>query len=276
MNTKFLSNLHTHSTFSDGASTPEEIVLEAISKEFISLGFSDHSYTDNWASYCMQRDTAKDYVDSILRLKEKYSKSIEIYCGIEWDHFTFAPEYEGINFDYTIGGVHYLKTSNGDLYDVDYSLDLLKDAMSKNRMSTRDIIELYYNLVGEMVASLKPDIVAHIDLITKFNEDMRMFDENQGWYMDIVRDVLNNIKNTKCIIEMNTGAISRGYRSDPYPSKYILDEAYKRNIPITISSDSHHKNTLDFHFDNCIDIAKQVGYNAVKIFDSGKFKDLVI
>ena len=37
------SNLHTHSTFSDGKNTPEEIVLSAIEKNFLSIGFSDHS-----------------------------------------------------------------------------------------------------------------------------------------------------------------------------------------------------------------------------------------
>ena len=39
-------NLHNHSTFSDGRHTPEEIVLAAIEKNMLGIGFSDHSYTD--------------------------------------------------------------------------------------------------------------------------------------------------------------------------------------------------------------------------------------
>ena len=37
------ANFHTHSTFSDGANTPEEMVQTAISLGMTALGFSDHS-----------------------------------------------------------------------------------------------------------------------------------------------------------------------------------------------------------------------------------------
>ena len=36
-------NLHTHSVFSDGKSTPEEIVIEAIKQGLKVIGLSDHS-----------------------------------------------------------------------------------------------------------------------------------------------------------------------------------------------------------------------------------------
>ena len=37
------SNYHTHTVFSDGANTPEEMVLAAIDLGLESIGFSDHS-----------------------------------------------------------------------------------------------------------------------------------------------------------------------------------------------------------------------------------------
>lgn len=40
-----LANFHTHSTFCDGKNTPEEIVLAALEKGFVSIGFSSHGYT---------------------------------------------------------------------------------------------------------------------------------------------------------------------------------------------------------------------------------------
>ena len=39
------SNLHQHTTFSDGVHTMEEVVQEAIRRDFVSIGFSDHSFT---------------------------------------------------------------------------------------------------------------------------------------------------------------------------------------------------------------------------------------
>lgn len=45
------SNLHNHSTYSDGKSTMEENIQAAIRKNMHSLGFSDHSFTACDPSY---------------------------------------------------------------------------------------------------------------------------------------------------------------------------------------------------------------------------------
>ena len=49
-----LTNYHTHSIFSYGKNTPEEIVQKAIEKGFGAVGFSDHAPTIYDLSYCMQ------------------------------------------------------------------------------------------------------------------------------------------------------------------------------------------------------------------------------
>ena len=40
-----LTNYHTHTTFCDGKSTVEEIVLSALAKGFDAIGFSGHGFT---------------------------------------------------------------------------------------------------------------------------------------------------------------------------------------------------------------------------------------
>ncbi|MBO5357854.1 MAG: hypothetical protein J6A78_00855 [Clostridia bacterium] len=39
----YKQNLHTHTTYADGKDTPEELVLEAITRGFSSIRFSEHS-----------------------------------------------------------------------------------------------------------------------------------------------------------------------------------------------------------------------------------------
>lgn len=273
---KFLSNLHTHSTFSDGAHTPEQIVEKAISLGFVSLGISDHSYTDVVSSYCMKKDRVHEYINDIDRLKQKYKDKIEIYKGIEWDYCTPDREYENVEFDYVIGGVHYFNPLNNKYYDVDYIPKVLQDVMNENNMEVQDLIKHFYDLTAKMILKVKPDIVAHIDLITKFNEDKGIFDDSKGWYLDLVKQVLQEIKKAGCIVEINTGAISRGYRKQPYPSKYILEQVLQMNIPITISSDSHHKDTIDYFFDESLVIARAIGFTSVKMMKGGKFVDVAI
>ena len=40
-----MRDLHTHSTYSDGKASPEEVILSAIGKGLSEIGLSDHSYT---------------------------------------------------------------------------------------------------------------------------------------------------------------------------------------------------------------------------------------
>ena len=62
-----LFNYHTHTTFSDGKNTPEEIVNFAIEKGLKALGFSDHAFTEHDQRYCM-KDTC-GYAREVKRLK---------------------------------------------------------------------------------------------------------------------------------------------------------------------------------------------------------------
>ena len=72
-----LFNLHTHSIFSDGKSTPEDVVLEAINQGLKVLGFSDHSPVPFENSFAIKNDEVQNYIDTINFLKEKYKDQIE-------------------------------------------------------------------------------------------------------------------------------------------------------------------------------------------------------
>ena len=47
-----LANFHTHSTFSDGKNTPEELINYAIEKGFCSLGFSAGGFSAGLPPCC--------------------------------------------------------------------------------------------------------------------------------------------------------------------------------------------------------------------------------
>ena len=49
------SDLHLHTTFSDGKNSPEEMVEEAIRLGLSEIGFSDHAYTFFDERYCMAK-----------------------------------------------------------------------------------------------------------------------------------------------------------------------------------------------------------------------------
>ena len=80
-----LFNLHTHTNFSDGKSTAEEVVQEAIRQGLKILGFSDHSPVPFENSFAIKNDEVQNYIDTINSLKEKYKDQIKIYCSMEMD-----------------------------------------------------------------------------------------------------------------------------------------------------------------------------------------------
>lgn len=100
-----LSNCHTHTQFCDGRSSAEDMVLSALDKGFVSLGFTTHAPQLFDEKYCVLPSREEEYRLEILRLKEKYRNSLRIYLGIERDLFSCAaPD----NYEYYLASVHYL------------------------------------------------------------------------------------------------------------------------------------------------------------------------
>ena len=234
-------DLHTHTVYSDGKNTPEEMVLSAIEKGLQTFGISDHSYMSFDDSYCLKKETVEEYIKEIERLKTKYSDKLKILCGIEQDLYSGMPEY---GFDYVIGSVHYIKS--GDEYvAVDNTAEELKDAADKYFAGDfYSLIEEYYHLVGMVAEKTGADIIGHFDLITKFQEKEPLFDEKNERYVKAWQAAADKLIKADIPFEINYGAISRGYRTTPYPSKEIQAYILEQGGRFILSSDSHHKDTI--------------------------------
>lgn len=239
------SDYHVHTVFCDGENTPEEMAEAALARGMETLGFSGHSYTFFDERYCIPKDKLSLYRETIARLKKQYRGKLRILCGIEQDLYASEPT-EG--YDYVIGSVHYLKC--GEAYiPVDESAAILKDAV--DRFFGGDplaLAEAYFASVARL-AAMKPTIVGHLDLITKFNEQEKLFDESHPRYIAAARQAVDALLPTGALLEINTGAISRGYRSTPYPAPFLLSYILDKGGKLILSSDSHRKDTLLYGFE---------------------------
>lgn len=258
------TNFHTHSTFCDGKNTPEEIVLSAIDKGFAAIGFSGHGYTDFDLSYCM-KDT-DGYIAEIDRLKALYGDKIEILLGIEEDMFAHV---DRSRFDYIIGSSHYLCVDGG-YYAIDSSLEKFQKCIS---LFDGDIIKLadsYYTAFCDYIMRRRPDVVGHFDLITKFDEiDSGRFSSNKQ-YCALAEKYMDIASRSGCIFEINSGAMSRGVRTSPYPAENILDVLKRNDARIMISADSHSKDTLDFGFDEMRKMLLDIGFRYTYVLTKGE------
>ena len=241
-----LKDLHVHTNYCDGKDSPRDIVLAAVDMGLETLGFSGHSYTDFDESYCMSMEGVKAYKEEIKALKEEFAGRIEILCGIEQDMFSRE---DTSDFDYVIGSAHYIYFEN-EFITVDWKPEILKDAADKYFCGDMlCLAEYYYDTVAGVAERTDCDIVGHLDLITKFNETDNLIDTQNPRYIAAWKKAVDRIMRKCTLFEINTGAISRGYRTGPYPSLDIIDYIKEKGGRFILSSDSHSKDTLCFCFD---------------------------
>lgn len=241
-----LKDLHVHTNFSDGANTPEEMVLAAIKKGMTVIGFSDHSYTSIDRQYCMPKERLPEYRAEIARLSEKYKDRIRILCGIEQDYYADDP---GEGFDHVIGSVHYVRFGN-EYASVDISAERLRGAVETYCGGDPYVFaERYFETVADVVRKTGATIIGHFDLLSKFNETDPLFDERHPRYVAAWRKAADALLKTGVPFEINFGAISRGKKSVPYPSKEMREYIRERGGSFILSGDAHFTDALCFGFE---------------------------
>ena len=259
-----LTNYHTHTTYCDGKNSCEEMILSAIDKNMAEIGFSVHSPLPFYTDWSIKEEKIDEYKKELSALREKYKNQIKIYIGIEQDYFSVNST-DG--FDYVIGSVHHIY-KNGEYLALDLSADEVKNNIKKHyNGDALAYCEDYYKLVGDVYNKTRCQIIGHVDLITKFNERMPLIDTNNPRYQKASENAVNELIKSPAIFEINTGAISRGYRSTPYPSDALLDIIADSGKPFVISSDSHSVDTVDFGIKNMAIELDMCGYKYIKSLD---------
>lgn len=265
-------NYHTHSTYCDGKNSPEEIVLAACSQGIKVLGFSGHSPLPN-ENWTMTEEGLEKYREEILFLKEKYKDKLEILLGLEQDILSKPPKGE---YDFIIGAVHGIETPDGILY-MDSTADILKAGIKKHFENDPMIVaERYFELVRELCEKTKADIIAHLDLLTKFDEkeSAPLFDSKNPRYINAAKKAIEKLSKSekKPLFEINTGAMARGYRTTPYPSKELLRIIRDCGCDVIINSDCHDMRMLTHGFDKALELAKECGFTRIARLSEGEVK----
>ncbi len=239
-------DLHLHTVFSDGKNTPEEMVLSAISKGLKVLGFSTHSYTFFDERYCIAKNKISEYKDTVYALKEKYKDKINILCGVEQDYYSAESV---CGYDYVIGSVHYLY-ANGQYLSIDDSAEDFKRCLDDHfGGDVYNFCEIYYKTVEDVVNKTNADIIGHFDLISKYNDGNSFFDEKHPRYVAAYKKAIDKLIPFNVPFEINTGAISRGYKSFPYPNADMVDYINEKGGKFILSGDSHQTDTIAYEFD---------------------------
>ncbi|MBQ6947987.1 MAG: histidinol-phosphatase [Clostridia bacterium] len=239
-----MRDMHVHTTFCDGNNSPEEMVRAAIQKGMTEIGFTAHSYTFFDESYCMKKEDTAAYQAEIRRLQQCYGDKIRIHLGIEQDYYSDMPTDA---YEYIIGSVHYVKVGNEYMPMDDPPFE--ENVEKYFGGDYYALAEAYFGAVADVVNKTGCQIIGHLDLLTKFNEGGKLFDENHPRYVAAWQRAVDALLPHRIPFEINMGAISRGYRTTPYPSAPIRAYIKANGGKLMLSGDAHSADGLCYLFE---------------------------
>lgn len=246
------SNFHTHTTFCDGKSAPEDIVLRALELGFERLGFSGH----------VDIDPVMDlpaYVAEIRRLAAKYAGQIEILCGGELDNL--YPRRRLEELDYVIGSTHHAQVGLEKPMAYDLSeeelLRLLNEGYGGDAFR---MAKDYYRTVAGTYDDTGCAFIGHFDLVTRFNPSLGYLDEADPRYLAPACEAMEYLVSEGVPFEINTG---KSHLGKLYPGPLLLQRLHDLGGEILINSDAHRAGDLDKGFDMAVAAAKACGFDHV-------------
>ncbi|MEV5027672.1 histidinol-phosphatase [Paenibacillus sp. LPE1-1-1.1] len=250
-------DLHTHHVRCGHANgTIEDYILAGLEAGLQVIGISDHSpyfyHKEDQPSpgIAMARSDFANYVQEVLRLKEKYAGKIEVLLGMESDFFpqyieSYKKAYEGVPFDYLIGSVH--QVGEVSIFNRNRWKNL-------NEEQHIEVKRSYYDLIKQSARSGMFDILGHIDAM-------------KGYYpafSDIpaqveIDDTLQTIAECGVSIEINTSGSTK-YVGGWYPSDAILERALHFGVNVTFGSDAHLPSRVGDEWELVEQRLKEIGF----------------
>lgn len=206
-----LSDCHLHTHFSsDSDNPPENVIKQAIALGLKSICFTDHNdfdYPLEDGKVVFDLDL-KSYIDTITRLKEKYSHNITINVGVEQGLMPSVADRinaydKDCQLDFIIGSSHLV-----------YGNDPYYDDFWEN-VSVKDSIISYYQCVIDSIKTCDNfDVYGHLDYIIRYAPGK---DTDYNWmnYYDYIDTALRMLIEKGKGIEINTAGLKYGLK---YPN----------------------------------------------------------
>jgi histidinol-phosphatase (PHP family) len=225
------------------------------------IGFSDHSpmQRDDFDDWRMRFDQLDEYVEKVRRAQREFPR-LTIRLGLEVD---FMPGHEAWiselaarhPWDYFIGSVHYVSET--------WDIDNPKKLSEWKRRDAFEVWQAYFDRLALAAESGLFEIIGHADLPKKFG--IRPAQDCRPLY----EKFLTAAARAGCAIELNTAGL-RKECEEIYPSRELLEIAFRQEVPITFGSDAHAPEEVGLNFEEAIQLAREVGYRNWQRFQQRK------
>ena len=277
------TNFHTHTRWSDGKSSADETIRQAITEQMTVLGISDHIDLPFENNFAIVRGQLPNYVSEIRSLASVYQDEIKILCGLEVDYIPGVIEnFEAIKsdnkLDYVIGSVHMVTKNYPEIFwfidgperqSYDDGLEKFFDN------NIREAVRSFYDQTNNMIERETFEIIGHFDKIKMHNHN-RFFTEDERWYRNLVLETLDLIRQKGLIVEVNTRGVYKKRCDSFFPSDWVLKQMNEMHIPALISSDAHQHSELQLLFPEVLQSLQKAGYKEIVSFNENVWTQIPI
>ena len=260
------SDNHVHTYFSTDSDTPmEDMLKNAIEKEFSSICFTDHM-DYNFPS---EGDTPEflldiePYFEEMKRLSEKYGDRIKIRRGIELGLkkdcldkcISLTEEYP---FDFVIGSSH-----------VVHGIDPYYPKYYERRSEKTAYREYFESILENLNTYSDFDVYGHLDYVVRYGPDRNRFYTYEA-YADIIDEILRKLISMGKGIEVNTAGFKYGL-GHPNPTEAVLLRYHELGGEIlTLGADAHAPEHVAYAFDRLPQILRHAGFRYFTVFTGRK------
>jgi histidinol-phosphatase (PHP family) len=267
----YSSCLHTHTELCDGRGDVESFCRAAYAKGLATIGFSAHApltKKTGWRTDWHLRDEDLGlYIDTVNAARRRWEGKLRVCLGLEIDYIRGLTgpadrDFRDLDLDYCIGSAHYIfPRDGGEPFTVDDSAEAFERNMERRFPGGgEDMADIYWDAVEELIALGGFDILGHLDLVMKNNQDGRYFDPRGERYRRRIARIAALAARSAAVVELNTGGLNRGTTREPYPSPELLGRLRLEGATMTITADAHEPAHLGGHYDLARKLLAEAGY----------------
>lgn len=246
-------------------------VLERVIERAIEAGFTHYGLSEHCPRYRAEDlylEEAGTGVEGLARafaayttrafeLRDRYRDRIELVIGFETERLPpgdWAGRMRALRasapFEYIVGSVHDI-----DGVYVDYKPEITR-GLAEELGGVETLHARYFEAVAELVQSLRPEVVGHIDLVRKFDGPGAGFSPEAFRHIERALDA---VQANGGVLDVNCGAHRRGL-SPVYPLPAILERARAMGIGVTLGDDGHGAHDVGVGLDACMRAIEAAGY----------------
>jgi histidinol-phosphatase (PHP family) len=263
-----LIDYHIHPGYSlDATGSIEQFCQEALKKGLKEICFTTHFDTDPLrrkidpfmiveAKRVSLQEGLPRYLQEVKEAQRRHEKrGLVVRLGLEVD---YAPHFEGelrqtlsgIEVDFLLGSIHCLE-------GVAFT-DRREYERCFQGKSVREMSKSYFENLTSLVKSDLFDCVAHLDGYKKYGFTYygeKIFTAHR----DYIEPVLELLRSRGLGIEVNTGALRRGFE-ELYPSQEILELIKEHQVKVAaLGSDAHHPEEVGYEIRTAIESLEHLG-----------------